>query len=291
MAAFNPVDVALWSFRRSGRDVVKLYDSLSPVMQLATGGDMLNFGYWQDGISDPVSAQENLCGLAGRMAELSGAITLLDAGSGLAAPARYWKRTYPSLRVCCLNINSGQLAAGMGVPDSSGVWPLNATSTELPIADSALDRIIALESAQHFRPLAHFASESARALKVGGMLLLAIPVVSSTAASLLRLGILAFTWSSEHYTIGQLNSAVQNSGLSISEELRIGHRVYEPLADYYVQHRERLRKQILKQYSPLVEKILHRSILKMKQLSAEGAIEYIVLKAEKVASKKNILEA
>ena len=36
--------MVLWTFRRNENDVVNLYNTLSPVMQLATGGDMLNFG-------------------------------------------------------------------------------------------------------------------------------------------------------------------------------------------------------------------------------------------------------
>nr|AIE90775.1 methyltransferase type 11 [uncultured marine thaumarchaeote AD1000_06_F06] len=57
----NPIDVFLWTFRKNEKDVVNLYNTLSPVMQIATGGSMLNFGYWSKEHSDPISAQENLC--------------------------------------------------------------------------------------------------------------------------------------------------------------------------------------------------------------------------------------
>ncbi|MEW5840182.1 MAG: methyltransferase type 11, partial [Thermoproteota archaeon] len=82
MVLLNPLHVFLWTFRRAGRDVVNLYNSLSPVMQLATGGDMLNFGYWKDAC-EPVAAQEALCSLVGSEAELGSAMALLDVGSGL----------------------------------------------------------------------------------------------------------------------------------------------------------------------------------------------------------------
>ena len=39
----NPIDAILWTLRRNEKDVIKLYDSLSPIMQLATGATMLNF--------------------------------------------------------------------------------------------------------------------------------------------------------------------------------------------------------------------------------------------------------
>jgi hypothetical protein len=52
----NPLHVVLWTFRRNEHDIINLYNFLSPVMQLVTGGDMLNFGYWNGRASDPVAA-------------------------------------------------------------------------------------------------------------------------------------------------------------------------------------------------------------------------------------------
>ena len=71
--SINPLDLLLWTFRRNETDVVKLYDALSPVMEVSTGGDMLNFGFWNDSISHPVDAQKKLCTLMGNMAELDSA--------------------------------------------------------------------------------------------------------------------------------------------------------------------------------------------------------------------------
>ena len=297
MPFLNPFDILMWTFRRSGRDVVKLYDSLSPVMQLATGGDMLNFGYWTEGISDPISAQQNLCRYVGEVAGLSVENKkVLDVGSGLSAPAVFWRTAHPSLDICCININFSQLASSVSLVSnaisrsqaatieqgSTGISRLNATSTFLPIADSSVDIIIALESAQHFRPIRDFVSDSARILKPGGILVMAIPVVSTrTAASFFTLGILSVTWSSEHYTLEQIQSAILYVGLSIANVTHIGHTVYEPLADYYVQNREKLRHQIQKKYPSFVEKILYRSILKMRHLSSTDTIDYVVIKAEK----------
>ena len=53
----NPVDLLLWTFRRNENDVVKLYDALSPIMEVSTGGDMLNFGFWDETTLHPVDAQ------------------------------------------------------------------------------------------------------------------------------------------------------------------------------------------------------------------------------------------
>ena len=88
--------MALWTFRRNENDVVNLYNTLSPVMQLATGGNMLNFGYWHKEDISPVNAQNRLCNKIGELAELESANSLLDIGSGLSAPCLLY--TSPSPR-------------------------------------------------------------------------------------------------------------------------------------------------------------------------------------------------
>jgi ubiquinone/menaquinone biosynthesis C-methylase UbiE len=271
MAPLNPVHVLMWTFRRTGRDVVNLYNSLSPVMQLATGGNMLNFGYWKDA-GEPVAAQKALCTLVGEEAELGSARMLLDVGSGLAAPAAHWKSTY-NLDISCVNINYRQLAASRLV----GASLVNATSTLLPFSDSSMDRIIALESAQHFKPLDEFTRECQRVLKPGGLLVMAIPVVRVRSA-FFKLGILSFTWSSEHYHLDYVKSAIRDSGLDIAGTTEIGRHVYEPLADYYSLNRSALKEKILQEYPPFLESVLYRSVLKMKAVSQREEIGYAVIK-------------
>ena len=99
----------LWTFRRNENDVVNLYNTLSPVMQLATGGNMLNFGYWHKEDISPINAQNRLCNKIGKLAELESASSLLDIGSGLSAPATVWTKLYPDVNISCLNINYIQL--------------------------------------------------------------------------------------------------------------------------------------------------------------------------------------
>lgn len=269
----NPLQAVLWTFRRNEHDVINLYNSLSPVMQLATGGDMLNFGYW-DNASDPVAAQNNLCSLVGDTAELGSARRLVDIGSGLSAPAAQWKSAHDSLDISCVNINFQQLLAAQ----TNRVSLLNATSTILPFADKSADRIVALESAQHFRPLDRFVSESRRVLEPGGLLVIAIPVMTRSLP-FFKLGILSWTWSSEHYELEHVKSVIANNGFEIKDVRHIGHQVYEPLVDYYILHRNALREKILKKYPAFLENILYRSLLKMKDVSRKGMIDYVIIKA------------
>jgi len=274
LISINPLDIFLWTLRRNEKDVVNLYNTLSPVMQLATGGSMLNFGYWNDENSDPISAQKNLCSYFAKMAELETAKTIIDVGSGLSAPAIFWRNNFQNLSINCVNINHSQLLYS---GSQRNIEFINSSSTKLPFSKNSIDRVLALESAQHFKPISEFISESKRVLSDSGLLVLAIPVTINTS-SISKLGILKFTWSSEHYSLEQIRHVITLGGFTISEEKLIGPSVYDPLADYYLQKRNQLKELILQQYPQYVETLLFKSIKKMKKASKEKIIDYVLLK-------------
>jgi SAM-dependent methyltransferase len=247
---------------------------MSPVMQLATGGSMLNFGYWSSKHVDPISAQDNLCDVFGNLSELSTAKNAIDVGSGLSAPSKLWRDSFPDLNLYDVNINFKQLCFSK---HQKNIEFLNSTSTKLPFSDNSVDRVLALESAQHFKPLLDFIVESKRVLVKSGFLVIAIPITVSDS-SLGKLGLLKFTWSSEHYSLDYLKNLLTSNGFKIIDEMLIGSNVYDPLADYYVENRKTLSNIILEHYPGYMEKILYKSLLKMKKASQEKIIDYVLLK-------------
>ena len=273
LVSINPLDVFLWTFRRNEKDTVNLYNTLSPVMQLATGGTMLNFGYWTDDHTEPIPAQENLCMVFANLAELSSARHVVDVGSGLSAPSHLWQQKFPNILLYDVNINYSQLSFGK----KQKIEFLNSSSTKLPFTNNSVDRVLALESAQHFKPLSDFITESKRVLTDNGLLVLAIPITLGNS-SIKDLGMLKFTWSSEHYSFGDVKDIINSHGFSILKEQLIGNSVYDPLADYYIQNREQLKKSILEKYPNYVENILYKSIIKMKDASEKRIIDYALLK-------------
>ena len=332
----------LWIIRHNEIDTINLYNSITPFVQVATGGNsnMLNFGYWSQNKKildmNPLHAQRELSALIGKFGDFQSSHRVLDIGSGFSAPASQWKSIYNFLDIICVNINSQQLstAAKTLVPsitttamfhtintdiDGSVISTanvkgrpiatsamcgdilslVNATATTLPFADGCVDRIVALESAQHFKPLQNFFKESARILKPKGLLIIAIPVITGSPGSKIdkdsfiqqfkKLGILYFSWASEHYTLDNVNSSLRSEGLAIKDIQHIGNNVYEPLADYYIQNRKLLKKTINDSLSSrtqiiafkIIENIIYRSALKMKSLSQKGIIDYILIKCTK----------
>jgi len=233
MMKIKPLDVILWTFRRNENDIVNLYNVLSPVMQLASGGNMLNFGYWDKSETSPIMAQNNLCDLVGNLAELDSAKSLLDIGSGLSSPALRWASSYPEIEISCVNINYLQLQTAKNhlkqEISNFSIYEINSTSTMLPFTKNSADRIIALESAQHFKPFKDFISESNRILKKDGIFTFAIPVTRKKS-NIKNLGMLSFTWPSEHYDKDFIID-VTSKKFDVIEKIEIVSHVFEQLTD------------------------------------------------------------
>ena len=98
-----------------------------------------------------------------------------------------------------------------------------------------------------------------------------------------NLGILKFTWSSEHYSEKYILDEITQNGFEIVDSQDIGKNVYSPLAEYYISNRDELRKKILSRYSKYVEKILFESMKKMRSSSKKDLIGYLVVKCKKLA--------
>lgn len=289
MKKINPVEIFLWTFRRKEKDVVNLYDSLSGLMQIATGGDMLNFGYWDDETKNPLDAQKKMCTIFGKNALLESNQQILDVGSGIGSPSIHWSKEYSKIKISCININYSQLQSSIinvkkdiAVNEIENFNFVNATATKLPFDNESADRVLSLEAAQHFKPLKFFISESYRILKNDGILALAIPVMAENQkGSIKNLGALSFTWTSEHYSKKYVESTLKQEGFEKIDLQKIGSHVYEPLANYYIENRSTIKNKILNHYSSYVEKILFSSIKKMKEISEKKIIDYVLISCTK----------
>jgi cyclopropane fatty-acyl-phospholipid synthase-like methyltransferase len=263
---------------------------------------MLNFGYWSEKTKSPLQAQNELCTLVGEFANLDSAKKVIDIGSGFYAPAIHWKSLYTFLNITCINVNLLQLKTATKLVSNTPyaktktlsnikeISFVNAAATILPFVDQCADRVVALESAQHFKSLIHFMRESKRILKHDGLFIIAIPVITTTKPLIqqfMELGILSLTWASEHYKLTNIKSMIKAAGFKIIEIQHIGSHVFEPLSDYYIQNRKIIKYVILKESSSyfsnilydVLESIFYKSALKMKELYQKGIIDYVLIKA------------
>lgn len=304
--SFEIVKLAFFTlFRRNENDVKAIYNRFSDLMRIGTGGNFLNFGFWDKDTENPLQAQLNLTHKVGHFGSFQDAKEILDVGSGYSAPALTWLMDYPSSKVHCVNISGVQLLevrnnlcnSKLGRFDNFD-WPtiqklkkrlslIESTSTNLPIRSKSMDRIVAFESAQHFRPLDHFVSESSRILRKSGLLIIAIPIMAGEKnvgfiSEFSGLGILNLTWASEHYRLRYIQSILKKYGFLIQKTQFIGSSVYTPMTDYYSENRNELIKSISSKYPQLLEKILNKSMLQMKNASKCGLIDYVLISSIKV---------
>ena len=296
--------IILSFIRRNERDVVNVYDTFSNLMRIATGGKLLNFGYWTKDITNPLQAQFQLTKLFGKYGSFDTAQTILDVGSGFSIPALQWIHSYPDLKIYCLNISLKQLKTANsdihrnqpfeGVNTrmnsnsiiSNRIFHINSTSTSIPFRNESMERIAAFESAQHFKPMAQFIHESKRILKYSGQLIMAMPVLTYDSdldpfSKSYNLGILAVTWASEHYSVRMLKSLLLKDGFELSNIEYIGGKIYGPLAEFYIQNRDKLRTEITREYPKFLEIILYKSMMKMKLASDRNFIDYVLIRAIK----------
>jgi len=125
------------------------------------------------------------------------------------------------------------------------------------------------------------------------LLVVAIPILGPNLANesliqqIAKLGILYFTWASEHYSLDNIKSAIMTEGFQIQDIQHIGHSVYEPSANYYIQNRQVVRQRLRRKTFPhaksllieFVERLVYISALKMKDLSQREIIDYVLIKA------------
>jgi cyclopropane fatty-acyl-phospholipid synthase-like methyltransferase len=100
---------------RNESDIINCYNFMTPYILKVTAGTMLNFGYWNAKTATIEQAQNELCMLVGKFAQLQSAKKVLDVGSGFSAPAIYWKSVYSTLDITCLNLNFLQLKTAAGL--------------------------------------------------------------------------------------------------------------------------------------------------------------------------------
>lgn len=97
----------------------------------------------------------------------------------------------------------------------------------------------------------------------------------------MKLGTLSMTWSSEHYSMDFVRSKINEIGFENLNLEKIGSNVYLPLANYYFDNRDSIKQKILHQYPSYVEKILFKSLQKMKKASEKKIIDYIFVTCQK----------
>ncbi|HEY1186624.1 MAG TPA: class I SAM-dependent methyltransferase [Gemmata sp.] len=153
-----------------------VYNVLSDRHVMGDDSLYINLGYWKDAHSLDDAAR-SLAALLATRADLRPGARVLDAGFGFADQDIQWAAAYPGLEIDGINVSPLQVGAAQqrvqqaGLADRVRLVLGDAIAT--PFEANAFDRVVALESAFHFRSRSAFFGEAHRVLRPGGRIGLA----------------------------------------------------------------------------------------------------------------------
>ena len=137
---------------KQGRNpAARVYESIGPDFFLAMAPGWLNLGLWE-GAGSEEEAEDACRRLVGTLAAaLPAGGVVVDVGNGLGTQDPLIAQSLHPRRLVAVNITEWQLAAGRDRLREAAAAPVVGDAVRLPVADAAVDGILSVEAAFHFR--------------------------------------------------------------------------------------------------------------------------------------------
>jgi SAM-dependent methyltransferase len=266
--------------RQGGNPAARVYESIGPDFFLAVAPGWLNLGLWEGPGSEREAGQA--CGRLVRTlaAALPTGGVILDVGNGLGIQDRLIAETSRPRRLVAVNITEWQLTAGRDRLRQAAAVPVAGDAARLPIAGQAVDGIISVEAAFHFRSRRAFFAECYRVLRPGGVLSISDvsvqrwPVTpAELLAGLTQLRVFGLRRAMA-MTAGQIAAEARAAGLAEVQVQRCGERVIAPALRLTAQRLENTTA------APAGERAAARLLLRQVNLLwRRQIIDYLLLRA------------
>jgi SAM-dependent methyltransferase len=221
-------------FRQGRNPAARVYESLGSDFFLALAPGWLNLGLWE-GAGSEAEAERACQRLVSTLASaLPVRGVVVDVGNGLGTQDRLIAEVIRPRQLVAVNITEWQLAAGRDRLREAAAAPVVGDAAQLPIADQAVDGVISVEAAFHFRSRKAFFDECYRVLRPGGVLSISDIAVqrwpispAELAAGLTQLRIFGLQRSMA-MTAAQIAAAARAAGLAQVAVTSCGDRVIAP---------------------------------------------------------------
>ena len=178
----SQVERKLWSASAHERKVENLYSGgIENYADWHNG--YLNFGLWEDGISDYIKAAENLVHRMGTILGLNETSKLLDVAPGMGTQDVYLSQNFSPRSIDGLDVTWGHIEHGrrraLEAHLDDRVHFHHGTAIELPFPDNSFTHVLSIEGPEHFDTREKFLHEAHRVLQPGGVIAMADFIVKN----------------------------------------------------------------------------------------------------------------
>ncbi|HEY6230014.1 MAG TPA: methyltransferase domain-containing protein [Pyrinomonadaceae bacterium] len=143
----------------------------------------LNFGLWENGISDYVKAAENLVRRMGTILGLNENSKLLDVAPGMGTQDIYLLKNFSPQSIDGLDVTWKHIEHGRRRAREANVEDRvhfhHGTAVELPFPDEHFTHMLSIEGPEHFDTREKFLHEAHRVLQPGGVIAMADFIVKN----------------------------------------------------------------------------------------------------------------
>ena len=130
----------------------------------------LNFGLWENGITDYIKASENLLSRVAESIKLDDKSVLLDVACGMGTQDSFFLNTFKCRFIEGLDLTAKHIELAQKHNNHPQIKFTRGNACHLPYADKTFTHVIGIEGPANFNTRQKFMQEAFRVLKPGGYL-------------------------------------------------------------------------------------------------------------------------